>query len=50
MSEGADLQEDNAKSRYKLGLKYQYGTGFPQDYETALKLFKIAAKQGYILA
>ena len=35
---------------YNLGLKYYVGQGVPQDYKEAVRLFRLSAEQGYVVA
>jgi TPR repeat protein len=37
----------NVPAQYSLGLAYEKGKGVPQDYQEAVKWYRIAAAQGY---
>ena len=39
--------QGNANALFNLGVMYQYGQGVPQNYKTAIKWFRLAAKQGH---
>ena len=39
-------EQGNAAAQYNLGVMYEKGFGVPQDHKTAVKWFKLAAKQG----
>jgi len=39
-------KEDIIRAQYKLGQMYHYKQGVPQDYKTAVKWYRLAAKQG----
>jgi hypothetical protein len=40
--------QGNAHAQLNLGLMYSRGNGVPQDYEEAVKWYKLAANQGYV--
>ena len=40
-------EEGFANSQLMLGSRYYHGEGVPQDYQEALKWFRLAAEQGY---
>ena len=40
-------EQGDADAQYNLGEMYYFGTGVPQDYQTALEWFKLAAEQGH---
>ena len=39
-------KQGNSDAQYNLGLKYDKGQGVPQDNQSAMKWYKLAAKQG----
>jgi hypothetical protein len=39
--------QGNANALFNLGVMYKYGQGVPQNYKTAIKWFRLAAKQGH---
>jgi len=43
-------EQGNASTQYNLGWMYDNGEGVPQDYEKAVKWYRLAAEQGYSLA
>ena len=40
-------EQGNANALFNLGVMYKYGQGIPQNYKTAIKWFRLAAKQGH---
>ena len=44
------LSDKNPQVQYKLGNMYYYGEGVKQDYQEALKWYRIAAEQGHVEA
>ena len=44
---GPLANQGNANALFNLGVMYQYGQGVPQNYKTAIKWFRLAAKQGH---
>ena len=40
-------EQGNAFAQSNLGVMYKYGQGVPQNYKTAIKWFRLAAKQGH---
>ncbi len=40
-------EQGNAGAQFNLGLMYGDGQGVPQNYKTAIKWFRLAAKQGH---
>ena len=36
-----------AKAQNSLGIMYEFGKGAPKNYKTAVKWYKLAAKQGH---
>jgi len=45
----AKAAQGNAEAQFKLGVRYHYGEGVPQNYSEALKWFQKAADQNYAL-
>ena len=45
----AKAAQGNAEAQFKLGVKYHYGEGVPQNYSESLKWFQKAADQNYAL-
>lgn len=43
----AKAAQGNAEAQFKLGVKYHYGEGVPQDYSESLKWFQKSADQNY---
>ncbi|MFA6561029.1 MAG: tetratricopeptide repeat-containing serine protease family protein [Verrucomicrobiia bacterium] len=43
----AKAAQGNAEAQFKLGVRYHYGEGVPQNYSEALKWFQKAAEQGF---
>jgi len=43
---GPLAKQGNARAQFNLGLMYDKGHGVPQNYETAVKWFTLAAEQG----
>ena len=41
---------NTAEGQYRLGLKYDSGDGVPQDYEEAVKWYRLAADQCHVMA
>jgi TPR repeat protein len=41
-------EQGHAKAQFRLGCLYVFGQGVPQDYQMALRLFRLAAEQGDI--
>ena len=39
-------EQGNVFAQYNLGNRYRKGEGVPQDYKTAMKWYRLAAKQG----
>ena len=46
----ARAEQGNAKDQHALGFMYQVGENVPQDYDQAVKWYRMAAEQGDILA
>ena len=42
----AEANQMHAKTQYNLGVTYAYGQGVTQDYQEAMKLFRLSAEQG----
>ena len=43
-------ERGNTDAQFNLGQMYYYGRGVPRDYKTAVKWYRLAAKQGYAKA
>ena len=43
-------EQGDVDAQFKLGVKYYYGQGVPQDYAQAAKWFRKAADQGHVEA
>ena len=43
-------EQGDAVAQFNLGVMYYGGEGVPQDYEEALRWYKLAAEQGYAVA
>ena len=43
-------QAGDASAQYDLGQKYELGESVPQDYEEAMRWYRLAAEQGHVVA
>ena len=43
---GSRLQQGDAQAQNNLGVMYENGRGVPQDYDEAVKWYRLAAAQG----
>jgi len=43
----AQAEQGNAKDQYNLGVRYESGQVVPQDYQEAVRWYRLAAMQGY---
>ena len=43
-------EQGNANAQFNLGVMYNSGKGVPQDHKTAVKWWRLAAKQGNAIA
>lgn len=41
-------EQGDAIAQFNLGVMYETGQGVPQDYKTAVKWYRLAAKQGNV--